>query len=151
MITRRDVIVAALAASAAAGVVLAATPPTAALKTTVFDWDAMPVERSALSTVRSVFRGPTMTLAELELHVTTLNPGRASHEPHRHANEEVIILKEGSVEWFAAGEWTRVSPGSFLFAASNELHGIRNVGTTPATYHVVSWTSPRPCDPSPRE
>jgi XRE family transcriptional regulator, regulator of sulfur utilization len=119
------------------------------LKTTVFDWDSMPVERSAVRTVRPVFRGATATLPELELHVTTLNPGLASHEPYQHGNEEVIILKEGTVEWYAAGQWQRVSPGSFVFAAANELHGIRNVGATPATYHVVSWTSPRPCDAAP--
>ena len=29
-----------------------------------------------------------------------------------------------------------------IFQAGNELHGIRNVGTGPATYHVINWTSP---------
>jgi hypothetical protein len=26
-----------------------------------------------------------------------------------------------------------------IFNASNELHGIKNVGTGPATYHVINW------------
>jgi XRE family transcriptional regulator, regulator of sulfur utilization len=46
------------------------------------------------------------------------------------------------VETLSLGEWKRLGPGSIIFNASNELHGIRNVGTGPATYHVVNWTSP---------
>jgi mannose-6-phosphate isomerase-like protein (cupin superfamily) len=36
----------------------------------------------------------------------------------------------------------RVGPGSIIFQASNQMHSIRNVGTTPATYHVIQWKSP---------
>jgi hypothetical protein len=47
---------------------------------------------------RQVVRQPTLTLDELEMHVTTLNPGLASHPPHKHTNEELLILKEGTLE-----------------------------------------------------
>ena len=69
-----------------------------------------------------------------------MNPGQTSHPPHQHPNEELIIIREGTVETLSLGEWKRVGPGSIIFNASNELHGIRNVGTGPATYHVVNWT-----------
>ena len=82
------------------------------------------------------------TLDELEMHVTTLNPGQTSHAPHKHPNEELVIVREGTVEVLVQGEWKRLGPGSGIFNASNELHGLRNVGTTPTTYHVVNWTSP---------
>jgi hypothetical protein len=29
-----------------------------------------------------------------------------------------------------------------MFMASNELHGVKNVGDKPATYYVVNWHSP---------
>jgi hypothetical protein len=29
-----------------------------------------------------------------------------------------------------------------IFQASNQEHSIRNVGDTPATYHVLQWQSP---------
>jgi len=89
--------------------------------------------------VRAVVRAPTPTLEELEMHITTLNAGQTSHAPHQHPNEELIILREGTVEALVHGEWKRLGPGSIIFQASNELHGIRNVGTSPATYHVVNW------------
>jgi quercetin dioxygenase-like cupin family protein len=83
-----------------------------------------------------------VTLDELGLHVTTLNPGQTSHAPHQHPNEELIIIREGTVETLSLGEWKRLGPGAIIFNASNDLHGIRNVGAGPATYHVINWRSP---------
>jgi XRE family transcriptional regulator, regulator of sulfur utilization len=89
-----------------------------------------------------VFRAPTATLDELECHITTLNPGQSSHPPHKHPEEEILIVREGTVESLVNGTLRRVGPGSVIFQASNQEHAIRNVGETPATYHVFSWKSP---------
>ena len=142
MITRRDVVVALIAAAAALGTVAVAQQQTSVMSSTVFDWNAMPVRQTEVGSSRQIVRRPTATLDELEMHVTTLNPGQTSHAPHKHANEELIIIREGTVETLSSGEWKRLGPGSIIFNASNELHGIKNVGTTPATYHVVNWSSP---------
>ena len=40
------------------------------------------------------------------------------------------------------GEWRRVGPGSVVFEASNQLHGLRNAGQTQAAYHVFKWHTP---------
>ena len=123
---------------------LAAAPsvaqqPAAALKSQVFDWNAMTPKENAYGSSRALVRAPTVTLDELEMHVTTLNPGQTSHAPHKHPNEELIILREGTLETLSLGEWKRVGPGSVIFNASNDLHGVKNVGTVPAVYHVVNW------------
>jgi XRE family transcriptional regulator, regulator of sulfur utilization len=140
MITRRDVTVSlftlALTASVAA---LAQTPEL--MHSTAFDWTTMTAKPNAYGEVRSVVRRPTATLAELEMHVTTLNPGQTSHAPHQHPNEELIIIREGTVEALVHGDWKKLGPGSIIFQASNELHGIKNVGSGAATYHVVNWKS----------
>lgn len=143
-ITRRDVIVATIAATVSLGALLAAqqAEKKPILGPTVFDWSQLQDKPTQVGSVRSVVRQPTATLDELEMHITTLKPGIASHEPHRHPNEELIIIREGTVETLSDGVWKRVGPGSIIFNASNSLHGLRNVGTTPAVYHVVNWTSP---------
>jgi XRE family transcriptional regulator, regulator of sulfur utilization len=140
MITRRDVAVALIAVSAAWGVsALAQQKPVEKLHSIAYDWNAMTERPNAYGTTRSIVRAPTPTLVELEMHITTLNAGQTSHAPHQHPNEELIILREGTVEALVHGEWKRLGPGSIIFQASNELHGIKNFGTTPATYHVVNW------------
>ena len=108
----------------------------------VFDWNAIEAKPSKTGSVRSFFRAPTATLDELECHATTLNPGEAAHAPHQHPDEELIIVKEGTLEANLNGQLKRVGPGSIIFAASNQLHGVRNAGQTTAAYHVIRWNSP---------
>ena len=141
-ITRRDVIVAVVAVAATTLVAAEVPPKAAILPSQVFDWGQVPVKETPVGSSRQFFRAPTATLDELELHVTTLKPGQTSHPPHQHVNEELIILKEGTVETLSKGEWKRVEAGSVIFNASNDLHGLRNIGTGPATYHVINWSSP---------
>ena len=138
MITRRDLFVALIAITATAGA-FAVANSTQVLGSAVFDWNSIPVKQTNVGSVRSFVKEPTATLEELEIHVTTLDPGKMSHPPHKHPNEELIIIRQGTVETLSNGEWKRVGPGSVIFNASNQLHGLRNVGTEPAIYHVINW------------
>ena len=138
-ITRRDIMVAlsAVLATCAAGAVAQAVP--AKLGPAVFDWAKMDAKKTDVGAIRNLVRQPTATLDELEMHVTTLNPGLASHPPHTHSNEELVIVREGTVEALNGGIWKRLGPGSVIFNASNSPHALRNIGDTPATYHVINW------------
>ena len=141
MIKRRDIIVALLSVGATLSLV-AARAQTNVMQSTAFDWNAIANKQTDVGAVRQFFRSPTATLDELECHVTTLNPGLQSHAPHKHPNEELVIIREGTVEVLVNGEWKKVGPGSVIFNASNQLHALKNVGTTPAVYHVINWRSP---------
>jgi quercetin dioxygenase-like cupin family protein len=140
MITRRDIFVAAIGAALTAGAI-ALADQTPVMGSGVFDWNAIQAKPTEVGSVRSFFKARTATLDELEMHVTTLKPGMTSHAPHRHPNEELIIVKQGTVETLSNGEWKRIGPGSVIFNASNQLHGLRNVGTDEAIYHVINWKS----------
>ena len=142
MITRRDSIVALITAMATFGVITLAQSDKPIMGSSVFDWNSIEVKPTKVGSTRKFFQAPTATLDELECHVTTLNPGESPHPPHKHPDEEVIIIKEGTVESLVNGQTKRVGPGSVIFQASNQMHGIRNVGNTPAVYHVFRWNSP---------
>jgi quercetin dioxygenase-like cupin family protein len=141
MITGRD-IAGALVGAAVVLTGMAVSSQSAVMGSTIFDWNAMKAVPNKTGEVRRVVQRPTATLDELEIHITTLKPGESPHAPHQHPAEELLIIKDGTVESLVGGELRRVGPGSIIFQASNQMHGIRNVGTTPATYHVIQWKSP---------
>jgi quercetin dioxygenase-like cupin family protein len=122
-----------------------ALPPSrpTTLPAQVFNWDEMKVQKTASGERRAVTQMPTATLDQLECHITTLNPGQQAHAPHRHPHEEIMLLKEGTLEAFVNGQHIPMPTGSILFVAPFDLHNVRNVGTTPATYFVMTWKTPR--------
>jgi uncharacterized cupin superfamily protein len=138
-VTKRDLIVAAGAVAATCAVRVLAQPPRPVIGPSVFEYGALPVQKTDVGETRNVARGQTATLEELEIHVTTLNPGLASHPPHQHPNEELVIIDQGNVETLSGGTWRRAGPGSIIFNASNSLHALRNIGASPATYHVINF------------
>jgi mannose-6-phosphate isomerase-like protein (cupin superfamily) len=88
--------------------------------------------------VRSITKGAIPTGEQVEVHETALNPGASPHAPHRHKHSEFWLIREGNVEITINGKSRPLGPGSAAFAASNDLHGIKNVGTVLATYFVVA-------------
>ncbi len=139
MIRRRDGIVAVLAMAGTLGAVAAVDQVKAMIGPSTYELNSFTAKKTAFGEVRQIFEGPTATMERLEMHVTTLNPGEQPHPPHKHPNEELIIIREGTLETLSGGTWKRVGPGDVIFNASNQMHGLKNVGTTPATYHVVNF------------
>jgi quercetin dioxygenase-like cupin family protein len=141
MISRRDVMVAAIASAvtlaAAAGVRVAAAPDV--MGSTIFDWKTMTVTPTRTGDVRRIVQRPTATLGELEMHVTTLKAGEAPHPPHQHPDEELMIVKQGTLDALNNGVVTRVDAGSIIFQGSNQMHGVTNAGTDTASYYVIRW------------
>ena len=142
MFRKRDLLIALLTMCATIGAVALGQSEKPLMGSSVFDWNAIEAKPSKVGSTRKFFQAPTATLDELECHVTTLNPGETPHAPHKHPDEELIIIKEGTVEAMVNGQMKRVGPGSVIFQAANQMHSIRNVGQTAAVYHVIKWNSP---------
>jgi quercetin dioxygenase-like cupin family protein len=115
--------------------------PLAPLGSTVFLWEKLEAKPTEVGERRDVARQPTATLAEFECHISTLNPAKASHPPHTHPQEELIILREGTLDVQLNGTSTRVGPGSLFFFASNNPHAVQNHGDKPATYFVFNFAT----------
>ena len=143
MITRRDFVVAIVAAGTAiAAVALAQSAVKPIMKSSVFDWGALKAEPTKTGARREVFDSRTATLDRFECHITTLKPGEVPHAEHKHSEEELIIVKEGTIAAMQNGVTNYAGPGSLIFEASNEEHGLRNTGSVTATYYVIKWVSP---------
>ncbi|MEO6245487.1 MAG: cupin domain-containing protein [Opitutaceae bacterium] len=121
----------------------AKAPPTAAmLPSAIYDWQEMEPRPNANGVRRDVFDGATTTLDKVHCHITTLNPGQNSGEPRRHLQEEILVVKEGSVEVHLDGKLQTVGPGSVLFFAAHAVTRLRNAGDTPCTYVVIYYYTP---------
>jgi len=142
MITRRDLVAAITAAGITLACVSIAQESGGLLDSTAWKWQDLQAKKTDVGELRSVVRQPTRTLDELEMHITTLNPHTASHKPHTHPNEEMVIVKEGTLQAHVNGKEVVVGPGSVLFYASMQPHAVQNIGDTPATYFVINWASP---------
>ena len=142
MITRGElvVVIGAVCASVAA-MVWADAPGKSVMHSSVFDWNSLKTESKPHGTRAQVFDSPTATLDRLECHVTTLKPGAIPHAGHKHSEEELIIVKEGSIEAVQNSTTNNVGRGGLIFEASNEYHSLRNNGSTTATYYVIKWAS----------
>jgi XRE family transcriptional regulator, regulator of sulfur utilization len=129
-------------------VLIAAAHQTPAAQTTVLpsqviDWNSMKTTATKTGERRMVFDAPTDTVDKLHLHITTLNPGENTGPLHRHPQEEMVIVKEGTIEVNIDGRKQTVGPGSVIYFSVNENENMTNVGKTPATYHVIQWYTPR--------
>lgn len=94
-------------------------------------------DKPAPMAVKVLFQQATDQLPKLHAHLTTLPPG-GGYEAHADPYDVAIILFSGEVE--TVGE--RVKPLGVIYYSAGELHGMRNVGTTPATYLVFEFHTP---------
>ena len=116
----------------------ASAPQENAMPSAVFPFEKLPVRTPNNAQIRDVLKGKLATGESLEVHETTLAPGGAPHPPHHHVHSEMWLIREGTVELTINGTSYQLGPGSVGFVHSNDEHGIKNVGTTPATYFVVA-------------
>jgi len=136
--TRRDVLL-LLSGLVSSAVELESLPnQDNSLPSTTYPFSELPVRIADGVAIRPVLKGKLATSESLEVHETTLPPGGMPHAAHHHVHSEMWLIREGTVQLTINGTSHVMGPGSVGFVHSNDEHGIKNVGTTPATYFVVA-------------
>jgi XRE family transcriptional regulator, regulator of sulfur utilization len=108
------------------------------MKTQHFKYDQLPVTANGKNKRLSMFTAKTHTGFKMESHSSDIAPGEVNHPPHQHLREEMILVREGTVELTIAGKAYRLGPGDVGVIGSNEMHNAKNVGTTRALYFIVN-------------
>ena len=108
------------------------------LPSATYSFDKLPVNTSNNAQIRPILNGKLATGESLEAHETTLPPGGMPHPPHHHVHSEMWLIREGTVELTINGAGHVIGPGGLGFVHSNDEHGIKNIGTSPAKYFVVA-------------
>lgn len=70
-----------------------------------------------------------------------LAPGKSPHPPHRHPEEEVMVIESGTGEIICDGKTTPIGPGSVMYTAPDVEHGINNTGSDPIVFYFIKWQS----------
>jgi (S)-ureidoglycine aminohydrolase len=103
------------------------------------DWNDIVFKPHDKGGIRNFFERPTAMLKRFEMHVTTLNAGIKSHDPHTHGAEEIVLLVKGNTEMQIAQSHQKANGGDLIYLSSNILHAIQNTGTEPSTYFAFQW------------
>jgi (S)-ureidoglycine aminohydrolase len=110
------------------------------LQSGVYYWNKLEPVKEDSRVRRQILDGKTFALVNFEIHTSTLEPGNTPHPPHKHDDqEELMIVKEGNVKITIAGVSKILGPGSIAFAMPGDEHGIENTGNTTATYYILKY------------
>jgi (S)-ureidoglycine aminohydrolase len=111
----------------------------------VYNWSNLPVIKEESRDRKQLIDGSTIDLTSLEIHTSTLEPGKAPHASHSHADEEeLIIVKEGKLRATIKDQTKILGTGSVALAIPGEEHGFFNGGDTKTTYYILIFKSKLP-------
>ncbi len=108
------------------------------LGTKAYIFEDLKVTTNGKNRARAMFTGKTHTGFKLESHSSDIAPGEVNHPPHQHLREEMMLVREGTMELTVAGKPMKLGPGDVGYIGSNEIHNAKNVGTTRAQYFIVN-------------
>jgi quercetin dioxygenase-like cupin family protein len=108
------------------------------LTTKAFRYEDLPVKENGKNRSRAVLQGRITRGAIIEMHETELAPGLVPHGSHHHVHDEIVVVREGQVEFTVGGKVDVLGPGSVVYVASNVEHGLRNAGDTRARYFIIT-------------
>lgn len=74
---------------------------------------------------------------ENTLKMSIVEPGKSTHAPHHHIEEELFYILEGKAQFYLDGKTVIAGPNTSFYCPSNVEHGISNVGDTNLKYLVI--------------
>jgi (S)-ureidoglycine aminohydrolase len=105
----------------------------------IVPWESAVFKPTAKGGGRQFFDRATAMLNRFDIHVTTLNVGQQSHDPHTHVNEEIILMIDGNAEERIGDKKELAKSGDVIRLGSKVLHNITNVGNKPCQYYAIQW------------
>jgi quercetin dioxygenase-like cupin family protein len=93
-----------------------------------------------------IFNGATADLQSITCHASVLKHKQCPHPPHRHIEEEILIVLDGEVDVIlpdmpdsTGNDRRRLKPGQFVYYPSNFAHTLETVSEQPASYMMFKW------------
>lgn len=106
--------------------------------TIVTEKDAV-IDKAHWGHFKSYFKGQTFGTVNSLAGVAVIQPGMEIHPPHKHEEEEYLMVLDGSGQWHVNGKDISAKAGDMLYAKPWDIHGIKNTGDTPLKFVVWKW------------
>ena len=97
-----------------------------------------------------IFKGATAGMREFSSHVSGLMPGHCPHPPHRHPEEELLLLLSGEIDIIVPdatdqeGKVRRhLKAGEFVYYPHYFAHTLEATGESAANYLMFKWHTRR--------
>jgi quercetin dioxygenase-like cupin family protein len=104
----------------------------------VFRYEQMSVVTNPNGTERrTVFNGVMATGETVGGRESTQPVGTPAPPLHSIQHSEIIIVRQGVIEFQHDGKADRLGPGSVIYVAFGTLHAVKNAGDVPAKYDVI--------------
>lgn len=71
--------------------------------------------------------------------VAVIEPGRKIHPPHKHVEEEFLMILEGGGTWTIGMKNIPANAGGIMYSEPGELHGLLNSGDAPLKFTVFKY------------
>jgi mannose-6-phosphate isomerase-like protein (cupin superfamily) len=103
------------------------------------DWPELVMKPTPKGESRAIFSQPTMSLKNINMHATTLNPGEMSHPQHMHRAEEILLIRSGNVRMHIGNDYIPAKGGDLVFLPSGVPHNLENGNTGRTEYFALQW------------
>ena len=115
--------------------------PGAVNSTTVISAEHAQQEQADWGDALTYFTGDSYGSKDGLWAVATIKPGQQIHPPHKHAEEEFLMVMAGSGTWHLNGKEFPANTGDTMYAQPWDTHGIKNTGKIPLKFVVWKWNS----------
>lgn len=100
-------------------------------KTENFDWGSL----------TTYYAGESFGTKDGLWAIAVIKPGQEIHPPHTHAEEEFLMVLEGSGTWHLKGKDFTAKIGDTMYSEPWDIHGIKNTGDVPLKFVVWKWNN----------
>jgi (S)-ureidoglycine aminohydrolase len=105
----------------------------------IVDWKEVAVNKTDRGVRRQQYNRPTSLFEKFDMHATTLDKGRDSHLPHTHREEEIILVKKGTIKMHIGDAFYDAAPGDLVFLNAFVPHALINTTDGQCEYFAFQW------------
>lgn len=122
------------------------------LKSQIMRWEDTKTHTANWGEMHRYFTGSTFATEKVYVATAIVQPGKAVHKAHRHAEEEYLAIVQGTGVWSLDGKEIPAKRGDMLYVEPWVYHGLTNTGDKPLVFLVIKYNGkgvkplPRPDD-----